>query len=782
MKLKKAFLSVVACALALIVAFACVACTDDSDPTVESVTLNETTVVLGPNDTFTLKATVVMSDESTGSVDEWTTSDENVATVAKGVVRAKAPGTVTITAKAGDKQATCTVTVENIVVELDQTSITMDRNDAGIQLTATVKKDGVAMSDATIDWTSSDVNVATVDDNGFVSPVGEGSATITATRHGSKQTATCAVEVTWEKPVGYNPIAWAEQNKLEPNTWGYWNAKESSWAGGGLATDYNVYTDETFVESNSTLKDGYEYIGMGRITFEYEITSVGPNYTYQAFYRSSDNVKDGILHYNHVYELTFKIVSSKAGVVHVNPYDDIRTQRADESNEDYAAYLAERQATGKYNPNHDFTLEADVEQTITVVFRHDDCGYVYQEGIYDNMGSALHMQLGDIIDGRVVLSVWDFQFKDLGEAENPVACDETKHAGYVNPDAVAHPADPEVKPVGASTATKAYLTVENNMAVFNIEGTLDLSYFNNSVDEAKTWLLATRFDMQQCGGSWQDHAFNRIDATVGADGSFHIKYDITYLTVDNGGTGAYTCHFTEKETTEDGYGDNKYRDLKLDAESAVPGESITVGNKTYTIVNNVGGTSQAENWGCVSIKVESDGSSTPGTTDIIGINGDPELPEGGAVTATAADIVLENNTVYFVLSGTSTGCTKEQVEAYVNGIYFDFQENGYNNGAWNGSWNEHNTFTRVATVNEDGTWTIKFDITDMPVASLPYTGHFKLNDGSNSDNIGSDLKLADAEDGKSVTLNGKKYSIVNKVGSDDPAVAWGCVALKVENA
>ena len=42
----------------------------------------------------------------------WTSSDEDVATVnSKGVVTGIAMGTVTITAKAGDKTATCVVTV-----------------------------------------------------------------------------------------------------------------------------------------------------------------------------------------------------------------------------------------------------------------------------------------------------------------------------------------------------------------------------------------------------------------------------------------------------------------------------------------------------------------------------------------------------------------------------------------------------------------------------------------------------------------------------------------------
>ena len=71
---------------------------------------SETTIYTG--NTETLVATVEPSDTTDTVV--WTSSKESVATVDNtGKVTAVAPGTATITAKAGDKTATCTVTVEN---------------------------------------------------------------------------------------------------------------------------------------------------------------------------------------------------------------------------------------------------------------------------------------------------------------------------------------------------------------------------------------------------------------------------------------------------------------------------------------------------------------------------------------------------------------------------------------------------------------------------------------------------------------------------------------------
>ena len=78
-----------------------------------SVSLDLTELTLSPGETATLKATVLPED-STDEV-EWSSSDETVATVQDGVVTAVALGVATITAKAGEKTATCEVMVKNPV-------------------------------------------------------------------------------------------------------------------------------------------------------------------------------------------------------------------------------------------------------------------------------------------------------------------------------------------------------------------------------------------------------------------------------------------------------------------------------------------------------------------------------------------------------------------------------------------------------------------------------------------------------------------------------------------
>ena len=158
---------------------------------VTSVTLDKTSASLKAGETVTLTSTV-NPDDATDKTVTWSTSDASVATVNNGVVTAVKVGTVTITAKAGDKTVTCAVTV----VPTPVTSITLDKTSASLKagetvtLTSTVNPDDA--TDKTVTWSTSDASVATVT-NGVVTAVKVGTATITA-KAGDK-TATCAVTV-----------------------------------------------------------------------------------------------------------------------------------------------------------------------------------------------------------------------------------------------------------------------------------------------------------------------------------------------------------------------------------------------------------------------------------------------------------------------------------------------------------------------------------------------------------------------------------------------------------
>ena len=160
------------------------------------ISLNKDELTLTAGATETLTATVTPSD-TTDTV-AWSSNKPEVATVdSTGKVTAVAPGEATITAKAGEKSASCAVTVNEATptpvpvasIELNKTALTLEvgKNET---LTATVKPDNA--EDKTVTWTSSDETVATVE-NGKVTAVKAGTATITA--KAGEQSASCAVTV-----------------------------------------------------------------------------------------------------------------------------------------------------------------------------------------------------------------------------------------------------------------------------------------------------------------------------------------------------------------------------------------------------------------------------------------------------------------------------------------------------------------------------------------------------------------------------------------------------------
>lgn len=161
---------------------------------VSEVTLSKTELTLQEGESETLTATV-KPDDTTDKTVIWSSSDEAVATVENGKVTAVKEGTATITAKAGEKTASCKVTVSKNVVSV--TEITLNKtelalNEGGSEtLVATVKPNNA--TDKTVTWSSSNTAIATVDENGKVTAVKEGTATITA--KAGEKSATCTVTV-----------------------------------------------------------------------------------------------------------------------------------------------------------------------------------------------------------------------------------------------------------------------------------------------------------------------------------------------------------------------------------------------------------------------------------------------------------------------------------------------------------------------------------------------------------------------------------------------------------
>jgi len=94
---------------------------------VESVTLGKTELALVINEADVTLTATVKPDDATDKTVTWTSSNPAVATVdANGKVHAVAAGTATITAQAGDKTATCVVTVTDAPTAIDLSKLTGD--------------------------------------------------------------------------------------------------------------------------------------------------------------------------------------------------------------------------------------------------------------------------------------------------------------------------------------------------------------------------------------------------------------------------------------------------------------------------------------------------------------------------------------------------------------------------------------------------------------------------------------------------------------------------------
>lgn len=157
---------------------------------VTGITLNQTTMSVAVGGSGTLTAIVAPADATDKTV-VWTSADPSIATVLDGAVKGVKAGSTTITAKSGDKQATCTVTVGTNVtaIKLNQTTATLPVN-GYVDLKVTIEPSNA--TNQTVTWKTGNSSIATVE-NGRVTGKAKGSVDITAMV--GSLTAVCKVTV-----------------------------------------------------------------------------------------------------------------------------------------------------------------------------------------------------------------------------------------------------------------------------------------------------------------------------------------------------------------------------------------------------------------------------------------------------------------------------------------------------------------------------------------------------------------------------------------------------------
>lgn len=149
-------------------------------------------------DSFELSATA-----TSGLPVEYTSSDTSLATIENGIVTFLSPGTVTLSARQAGNEKYLPAQSIDISVDIKPVSVKelyLDHSEWNCKvgdsfiLTATVLPENA--TDKSLSWTSSDPDVATVDENGNVTAVNVGECIVTVTAaDGSDVSVSCTVTV-----------------------------------------------------------------------------------------------------------------------------------------------------------------------------------------------------------------------------------------------------------------------------------------------------------------------------------------------------------------------------------------------------------------------------------------------------------------------------------------------------------------------------------------------------------------------------------------------------------
>lgn len=170
-----------------------------SSVAVGGISVRPTSVTLDPSETRQLTATVSPSNATNKSV-AWSSSDDSIATAgADGLVTGMSAGTATITATTVEGGLTATASVTVNFVEMPVTGVTLSPASQLIQpggtITLSVAFVPVTATNKGLSWSSSNPDVASVDDAGRVTANAEGETTITVTTDDGGFTAVSTITV-----------------------------------------------------------------------------------------------------------------------------------------------------------------------------------------------------------------------------------------------------------------------------------------------------------------------------------------------------------------------------------------------------------------------------------------------------------------------------------------------------------------------------------------------------------------------------------------------------------
>lgn len=158
------------------------------------LTLNESNIEMTVGDSKNLEVLAEPADAELGKL-MWSSSDNNIATVESGVVKAVSSGSAVITAYTEEElSATCNVTVKDKEV----TDISLNKSATSMKVGSTIQLEAsVTPADApkgTLKWSSSDNSIATVNSEGYITGIKAGVVNIVCASPGGVE-ASCTVTV-----------------------------------------------------------------------------------------------------------------------------------------------------------------------------------------------------------------------------------------------------------------------------------------------------------------------------------------------------------------------------------------------------------------------------------------------------------------------------------------------------------------------------------------------------------------------------------------------------------
>ena len=182
--------------LAIAMFIAVCSCSSEHDIAITSIRLDRSSLTLLKGEQGKLVATIAPENATNPEI-VWKSSNPAVATVdMNGNVNALVAGTADVIAGTTDEKISATCQVSVIVnvssIELSQLSVTIEKGKS-IRLVANIKPNDA--TDKKLNWETSNPDIVEIDDNGNITAINGGNATITVKSADGKISASCLVTV-----------------------------------------------------------------------------------------------------------------------------------------------------------------------------------------------------------------------------------------------------------------------------------------------------------------------------------------------------------------------------------------------------------------------------------------------------------------------------------------------------------------------------------------------------------------------------------------------------------